>query len=95
MTISKSKYLTFNTCPKSLWLLLNKPEEMVEDDNAKKRIEDGKAVGSVAKQYFDNTVEVTSFNDKGELDIENMIGLTNRYLSEGNKTIAEASFSMK
>ena len=93
MVISKSKYLMFKTCPKSLWLLLNKPELAVEDPTAQKHIEDGKEVGSLAKSYFKNTIDTTSFKDNGDLDISNMIGLTNRYLS-GDKTIAEASFSL-
>ena len=93
MSISKSKYMSFNTCPKLLWLLLNKPEYKVDDPKALKHIEDGKVVGSYAKLYFDNVIDVTSFKDNGELDIENMIGLTNRYLSE-DVVIAEASFSI-
>lgn len=94
MVISKSKYLSYRTCPKSIWLLLNKKEEYVETPGAEKHIRDGKEVGSYAKKYFDNTVDVTSLNEDGTLNIQEMIGLTNRYLMEGNKTIAEASFSL-
>ena len=93
-TISKSKYITYKTCPKSLWLLLNKKEEYVEDPTAEKHIREGKEVGSYAKRYFDNTVDTTSLNEDGSLNIEEMIGLTNRYLLEGGKTVAEASFSL-
>ena len=94
MVISKSKFLTYKDCPKSLWLLLNKPELAVEDPTASKHIEDGKVVGSLAKSYFKGTVDTTSYKDNGDLDISNMIGLTNRYLIEGKETIAEASFSL-
>lgn len=94
MVISKSKYLSYRTCPKSIWLLLNKKEEYVEAPGAEKHIRDGKEVGNYAKKYFDNTVDVTSLNEDGTLNIQEMIGLTNRYLMEENKTIAEASFSL-
>ena len=30
MAISKSKYLRYKTCPKLLWLYLNKPEDAIE-----------------------------------------------------------------
>ena len=93
-TISKSKYLAFKSCPKSLWLLLNKPELGKEDGSASKRIEDGKTVGTYAKQYFKDTVDTTSYTEDGELDINKMIGLTNRFLLEDKETIAEASFSI-
>ena len=95
MVISKSKFLTYKTCPKSLWLLLNKPELAIEDPTASKHIEDGKVVGALAKSYFKGTVDTTSYKDNGDLDISNMIGLTNRYLIEGKETIAEASFSLE
>lgn len=92
--ISKSKYVLFNNCPKSLWMLFNKPELAKEDPTAQKHIDDGKAVGALAKSYFKDTIDVTSYDEKGNLDINNMIGLTNRYLLSSDKTIAEASFSL-
>ena len=94
MVISKSKYLAFKSCPKSLWMLLNMPEEEIEDPNAQKRIDDGKEVGKYAKKYFKDTVDTTSFKEDGSLDIDNMIGLTNRYLMQDYQNIAEASFSI-
>ena len=92
-TISKSKFVLYKTCPKSLWLLLNKKEEYVEEPSALKHIEEGKEVGSLAKKYFKDVADTTSYKEDGSLDIENMIGLTNRYLLENKETIAEASFS--
>ena len=92
-TISKSKFVSYKTCPKSLWLLLNKKEEYVEDPSALKHIREGKEVGALAKRYFNNVFDTTSHKEDGSLDIENMIGLTNRYLLENKETIAEASFS--
>lgn len=92
--ISKSKYLSYKNCPKSLWLLLNKKEQYIEDPLAQKHIDDGKEVGALAKQYFKDTVDTTSFKKDDSLDIENMIKLTNELLSKTNSTIAEASFSL-
>ena len=92
--ITKSRYVAYKTCPKSLWLSLYKSEVAKEDPTAQKHIDDGKEVGRVAKGYFGNTVDVTSLNEDGSLNISNMIGLTNRYLTNGNLTIAEASFSV-
>lgn len=43
-TISKSKFASYKTCPKSIWLILNKKEEYVEDQSAPKHIEEGKEV---------------------------------------------------
>ena len=93
-TISKSKYLAYKSCPKCLWLLFNNPELAIEDPGAQRHIDDGKVVGEYAKKYFPNTVDVTSYDKDGNLDISNMIGLTNRYLMENKDTIAEASFSL-
>ena len=91
-TISKSKFISYKTCPKSLWLLFNKKEEYVEDPSALRHIKEGKEVGSLAKKYFKDVADTTSYKEDGSLDIENMIGLTNRYLLENKETIAEASF---
>ena len=92
--ISKSRYVMYKTCPKSLWLNSFHPELAKEDPTAQKHIDDGKEVGRVAKGYFPNTVDTTTYKEDGSLDVSNMIGLTNRYLAEGNKVIAEASFSI-
>ena len=90
--ISKSQFLIYNTCPKLLWLLLNKPE-LNEGEVDQKHIEEGKLVGSYAKRYFKDMADATSYKENDELDIANMIGLTNRFLLEGKEVIAEASFS--
>ena len=94
MVISKSAYLRYKTCPKLLWLYLNMPDEAVEPSDAQKHIDDGKEVGKYAKLYFKNVDDTTSFKEDGSLDIDNMIGLTNRYLMEDKEVIAEASFSI-
>lgn len=91
--ISKSNFVAYKNCPKSLWLLLHKEEEYVSNPSQLKHIEDGKMVGALARQYFEQTVDVTSFKDDGSLDIKKMVELTQHYLSQNKETIAEASFS--
>ena len=93
-TISKSKYMGFKSCARLVWLLQNKPELAETSETALKNMREGKIVGECAKSYFDNTVDVTSFDQDENLDINNMIGLTNRYLLENKETIAEASFRL-
>ena len=91
--INKSKFVSYKTCSKSLWLSINKPEA-AEESVSDTQIKNGKLVGEYAKKYFLNTVDVTSLKEDGELDVENMIGLTNRHLLMETETIAEASFSI-
>ena len=94
-TISKSKYLLYKSCPKALWLTINRHELAKEDPGTEQHVNNGRIVGSFAKQYFPNTVEATAYKENGELDIHAMIGNTNRYLLEDKSTtIAEASFSV-
>lgn len=95
MTISKSNFVLFKSCPKKVWLSKNRPDLREVDSSEQKHIEEGKQVGDLAKSYFDNTIDVTSFKENNSLDIENMIGLTNRHLLENISTIAEASFSLE
>lgn len=94
MTLSKSNFVLFKSCPKHLWLHLNKPDEEEISATAETNIKEGKQVGDLAKGYFDNTADATSYKEDGSLDFENMIGLTNRYLMDGDKVIAEATFSI-
>ena len=94
MKISKSRYADYKVCPKLLWLGVNKPDLAVEDPTAQKHIDDGKTVGDVAKKLFKDTIDVTTFDEEGNLDINNMIGLTNRYLLTNEYVIAEASIAI-
>lgn len=92
--ISKSRYSMFENCPKSLWMLLNKPELAKEDPTAQKHIDDGMIVGAYAKKFFSDSIDVTVRKEDGKLDMKEMIELTNRALLTGENTIAEASFSV-
>ena len=93
-TISKSKYILYKKCPKLFWNSINNPIIMPEPDEAAQGVfEDGKIVGDYAKKYFDNTVDVTTFDKNGNLNIGKMIALTVEELQDGINTIAEASFN--
>lgn len=90
--VTKSRYLTIKRCIKEAWLDLHHPYEAILDPALDKRALDGKIVGEYAKKLFPNVIDVTSYREDKSLDINNMIGLTNRYLASGDKVIAEASF---
>ncbi len=90
--ISKSKFASYKTCPKSLWLNLYKKGEYVENEQMLSLAEKGKEVGDLAKRYFPNTEDVTTRKADNALDIEKMIELTDFLLRSGKQTIAEASF---
>ena len=94
MTLSKSNFVLYKSCPKKMWLHINKPEAEVPEFGADTHIREGKEVGDLAKQYFNNVIDVTSYKEDGSLDFENMIGLTYQHLLEGNTIIAEATFSI-
>ena len=91
--LSKSKYVTFCTCPKALWLKTYKPEVEVRDQSLESRFEVGNQVGDLAMQYFGNFVEVTTTDKDGKLDSQSMIIKTEEAISKGTDVICEASFS--
>ena len=91
--LSKSKYVTYCTCPKALWLRTYKPEVEVKDAGVESRFETGNEVGDLAMQYFGDFVEVTTYDSKGKLDLASMIKKTNDEIAKGTKVICEASFS--
>ena len=68
MIISKSKFMAYKTCPKSLWMMLNMPEEAIEDPTAQKHIDDGHEVGEYAKGYFPDTVDTTTYKEDGSFE---------------------------
>ena len=91
--ISKSSYVKYKECGKSLWLHFNKPEEAAElSEMAIKNIEDGNQVGQLAKQYFPNTVDCSVRIANDGIDYNIQIGLTKEAIANGANAIAEASF---
>lgn len=49
--LSKSKYVTFCTCPKALWLRTYKPELEVKDTGVESRFEIGNEVGDLTNEF--------------------------------------------
>lgn len=67
--LTKSRYVTGLNCPKALWLMFNRPEEMPEiDDATQHKFDEGKKVGELAKSLFYNGMNIEEFapekNDK-------------------------------
>lgn len=67
--ISKSRYTLFRQCPKALWLKTYKPELCIISDALQQRFHLGSAVGDLAKGLFGKFVDVTSYSDKGMLEL--------------------------
>ena len=91
--LSKSRYCLFTQCPRALWLRVNRPELATPDSSVESRMEKGNEIGDLAMQLFGDFVEVTSADEKGKLDLSEMITRTNRLLLEDTPVICEASFS--
>lgn len=88
MHISKSQYLRYKQCHKSLWLFNNKSE--IKDNN--KALEDilekGIKIGKAARELFPNGVEI-EFKNHNFLD---MAAETKKLIEKGVKTIYEPVF---
>ena len=93
MTISKSNYVKFLTCPRLCWFSFFAKDEAKPSDKECKQIKDGKIVGDYAKQYFKDVLDVTKANPDGSLDLSAMIAATKQALGDNVPVIAEASFS--
>ena len=85
MNLSKSKYVIGKRCLKDLWLSINKPEEMREDNN-EAILENGNKVGELARNLFGKSITIEYDNDKLK-----MVNKTKELLNN-NKIICEASF---
>lgn len=87
MNYSKTKYCNAIQCNKMLWLDINKKEEK-EEINNDSIFENGKEVGEVAKQLFENRIDI-----KYDSDLNVMIDKTNKALeNHENIVVTEASF---
>ncbi len=93
--LSKSRYCLFTQCPRSLWLCVKRPELAMPDPSTESRMEKGNEIGDLAMRFFGEFVEVTSADEKGKLDLSEMIYRTNALLLENTPVICEASFSYK
>jgi len=91
--ISKTNFLNYMECAKSLWLKLNRPELAKPlSDLDKKTIETGMQVGELARQHFKDCFNASRKNANGRIDIEEQIKATKVALELGKTAIAEASF---
>ena len=92
---SKSRYTTFRTCDKALWLSVFKPELAVIDSNTEARFAAGSEVGELAKGLFGPYEDMTVRKEDGHLDYGAMIAKTQDAIERGVKVICEAAFSYK
>lgn len=91
--ISKSSYVKFIKCPKSLWLSIYKSnEESLLSEMEKEIIEDGLTVGKLALSYFPDTIDVSVKDVNGRINYQEQIARTKEALSKNYNCIAEASF---
>ena len=92
---SKSKFVsTYCTCNKYAWLDKNKQQEKSKiDEFTESLFDNGNKVGGLAKQRFNIEVDVSTQKEDGSQDNAAMLEKTKKYIAEGKKMIAEASFS--
>ena len=92
--LSKSRYTAYCQCPKNLWLGVYHPEYAPPvDPMAQARFDNGTEVGKLAQQLFTGTVDVTTHNADGGLDLAAMIEKTRQLMANGTPVIAEAAFA--
>ncbi len=75
------------------WLNRYKPELQEIDEAAEARFETGNQVGDLAMGLFGDYIEVTTYNEDGNLDLSKMIEKTAEEMLKGTDNICEASFS--
>lgn len=84
--ISKTRYVEGLTCPKILWLEINKPN-IEKEEQSSTASEYGHAVGEIAKNYFGKHINIERTTN------QDMTILTKEYLNNKNIVITEASFT--
>ena len=89
--LTKSKYTSFRTCPKALWLEVFKNEVKIIDDNALDRFATGHEVGELAKGSLGPYEDMTVLNGDAP-DCGAMIAKTEDALKRGVENICEAAF---
>ena len=92
---SKSKFVSaYTRCNKYVWLEKHRQEEKTPvSEFTESLFDNGHKVGELAKQYFNIDVDVTVLKENGNPDTSAMLLETEKHISLGTKTIAEASFS--
>ncbi len=84
---SKSKFVTFCSCHKRLWLEYNKPEEKVEVSNEAQLI-NGNIVGDLAMSLFGDYYLAETIDN----DLKQQAVNTLEAIKRGEKVICEAAF---
>ena len=92
--LSKSRYVMFRQCEKSLWLEAYKKNVKKIDDSRKSVFENGQRVGDIAKGLFSPSVDVTTYkqNNAEDKDLVAMVAKTKEEMKKGTPVICEASF---
>jgi hypothetical protein len=94
ITISKSKYTSYVTCPKQFWLAGHRPELGAPPDaGLEARFEQGHEVGELALRLFNGVIDITVKTPDGKLNIGAMREKTQQLIAENCPAIAEAAFS--
>ena len=91
--LSKSRYTTFRSCEKALWMSVFKSEEAVIDDQTQARFSTGTEVGDLARGLLGPYEDMTVRKEDGHLDYSEMVRRTQDALSRGVENICEAAFS--
>lgn len=86
MFITKSDYLLYKQCSKSLWLYKNNPS-VIHNTNNQRRIDKGNQVTELARGLFPNGVLVPYSRN-----LMNMIKRTEELIVQGETTLYEAAF---
>lgn len=92
MNFSKTKYVEFMCCHKAAWLTAHKPEVKKVDDSAFDVIQAGIKIGELAKGYFGDYVDMTTYKEDGSLDLVTMARKTEKAIADGVQNICEAAF---
>lgn len=92
MIVTKSNYLYARRCAEKLWVHAHRPEAVPRTEETERVIENGCAVGDVARGYFGEYVNV--FAKRGDRpDAGKMIASTRAEMARGTPVICEAAFS--
>jgi CRISPR/Cas system-associated exonuclease Cas4 (RecB family) len=86
MQLTKTDFIQYLNCPKSLWLLKNKPEDFPKGEFSlflEKLIKEGYEVEEYAQQLFPNAVNLPDFGSAE---------LTKQEIEKGNTTFFQATF---
>ena len=93
MRITKSDYVTYVTCPKTLWLNKYKKELAITSDSTIKRMSSGNELGDLAMRLFGDYYLAETKDENGILDLNQMhINTINELNNPNTSVICEAAF---